>query len=160
MDEEANNRSLCKKQKGGIHGLVIGDVFRRLVARSLAQLYATQIQAACRPWQFALPTRVGTEAVIKTLATSTELDHRQTILYVDGGWGVRPHLPHQHVARLASSPPCKLMLAVRQIVLWHPIALCVARCRRQPPHHRTNRGWRTGRSTHAALYCLHFRIFG
>ena len=88
MDEEANNRSLCKKQKGGIHGLVIGDVFRRLVARSLAQLYATQIQAACRPWQFALPTRVGTEAVIKALATSTELDHQQTILYVDGGWGV------------------------------------------------------------------------
>ena len=43
------------------------------------------------------------------------------------------------------------MLAVRQVVLWHPVALCVARRRRQPPHHRTSRGWRTGRSTHARI---------
>ena len=41
------------------------------------------IQAAC-PCQFALSTRAGTEAVIKALATSTELDHHQTILSVDG----------------------------------------------------------------------------
>ena len=73
-----------QKPQGGIRGLVVGDLFRRLVSRSLAQLFASQLQKACRPWQYALTTRAGTEAVVKALVASTELDPDQTIVSVDG----------------------------------------------------------------------------
>ena len=47
------------KPNGGIRGLVIGDVLRRVIARCIAQVFATQFHAACAPHQFALSTRGG-----------------------------------------------------------------------------------------------------
>ena len=73
-----------QKPNGGIRGLVIGDLLRRLVSRSLAQFFATQLQTACRPWQFALSNRSGTEAVVRALTLSTELNSNHTIVSVDG----------------------------------------------------------------------------
>ena len=60
------------------------DFFRRLVSRSLVQLFASQLQRACRPWQYALSTRAGAEAVVKALVANTELDPDQNIVSVDG----------------------------------------------------------------------------
>ena len=42
------------------------DVLRRLVARFLAQQFAAGFDAAVQPHQYALSTRVGTEALIQT----------------------------------------------------------------------------------------------
>lgn len=50
-------------QNGRVRGIVVSDPFRRLVARCLAQTYAPQIRTACKPHQFALVTRAGTEAI-------------------------------------------------------------------------------------------------
>ncbi|CAK9081723.1 132 kDa protein [Durusdinium trenchii] len=73
-----------RKASGGVRGLVVGDFLRRLVARSLAQHYATDFEAACHPHQYALSTRAGTEALFHTLQLTTETDHLQTVLSVDG----------------------------------------------------------------------------
>ena len=73
-----------QKPSGGVRGLVVGDFLRRLVARSLAQHYAQDFDAKCHPYQYALSTRAGTEALIHTLQLTTELDPDQTIFSVDG----------------------------------------------------------------------------
>ena len=73
-----------QKPSGGVRGLVVGDFLRRLVARSLAQHYASDFDAKCHPFQYALSTRADTEALIHTLQLTTELDPSQTILSVDG----------------------------------------------------------------------------
>ena len=43
-----------RKPNGRVRGLVMGDTFRRLVARTLAQQFSAAFDTACRPFQFAL----------------------------------------------------------------------------------------------------------
>ena len=73
-----------QKPNGRVRGIVVGDLFRRLVARCLAQTYAPQIHTACKPHQFALSTRAGTEAIVHALTAATESNPTHTILSVDG----------------------------------------------------------------------------
>ncbi|CAE6929743.1 unnamed protein product, partial [Symbiodinium natans] len=47
------------KPGGGTRGLVVGDFLRRLVARTIAQQFASNFEAACNPYQYALSTRAG-----------------------------------------------------------------------------------------------------
>ena len=51
-----------RKPQGGVRGIATGDVFRRLVSRVLARLYADAFETATRPFQFALQTRAGATA--------------------------------------------------------------------------------------------------
>ena len=51
-----------RKPDGGVRGIVVGDVLRRLVARTIAQI-ADQVEAATAPFQYALRTRAGSECV-------------------------------------------------------------------------------------------------
>ena len=71
------------KPNGRVRALVIGNVFRRLVARALAKHFAEALQAACMPYQFGLSTRAGTEALDKLLQVATECNPRTTVLSVD-----------------------------------------------------------------------------
>ena len=73
-----------QKPDGGVRGIVVGDTLRRLVAKTLAKQYSKDFEAACSPFQFALPTRAGTECVAHVLRTATELDPRRTVVSVDG----------------------------------------------------------------------------
>ena len=73
-----------RKSNGRIRGLVMGDVFRRITSRTLAQQFAVPLQSACSPFQFALSTRAGTECIPRILRAATELDPRCTILSIDG----------------------------------------------------------------------------
>ena len=73
-----------QKPTGRIRGLVVGDLLRRVVSRSIAQHYGQTIHTACSPHQFALSTRAGTEAVVHALTATTQLSTTQTILSVDG----------------------------------------------------------------------------
>ena len=72
-----------RKSNGRVRALVVGDVMRRLVARTLAQQFAPAFEAACLPHQYGLSTRAGTEAVIRLLRAATEADARATVLSVD-----------------------------------------------------------------------------
>ena len=42
---------LPEKPDGGVRGIVVGDVFRRLVARTIAKQFAEQAEGATHPFQ-------------------------------------------------------------------------------------------------------------
>ena len=71
------------KPGGGTRGLVVGDFLRRLVARTIAQQFAADFEAACNPHQYALSTRAGAEALVHTLQARTQADPSLTLLSVD-----------------------------------------------------------------------------
>ena len=68
------------KLDGGVRGIVVGDVFWRVVARTIAQQFTPLAEAATHPFQYALSTRAGTECVAHIVQTLSELDHQSTIL--------------------------------------------------------------------------------
>ena len=72
------------KPTGGVRALVMGDVFRRLVARTLAQQFGEHFRMACAPFQYALSTRARPEALVRALRAATEADPRTTVLSIDG----------------------------------------------------------------------------
>ena len=63
---------------------MIGDTFRRAVARTVAQQLAPNFEEACAPHQYALSTRAGTECVARLLRAATELNPRLTVTSIDG----------------------------------------------------------------------------
>ena len=52
-----------QKPTGGVRGIVTGEVFHRLVARSIAQQLACAVEVATSPFQYALSTKAGGECV-------------------------------------------------------------------------------------------------
>ena len=73
-----------QKPSGGVRGIVVGDTFRRLVARTIAQQVSQAVEVATAPFQYALRTRAGCECVSHVFQTLTDLDEQATILSVDG----------------------------------------------------------------------------
>ena len=73
-----------QKPNGRVRGIVIGDILRRVVSRSIAQHFAAPIHQACSPHQFALSTRAGTEAIVHGITVATQTDPHLTVLSVDG----------------------------------------------------------------------------
>ena len=73
-----------RKPDGGVRGIVVGDFLRRLVARTLAQQFSKAVWEATAPFQFALSTKAGTEAVTHALQALTSLDEDATVVSIDG----------------------------------------------------------------------------
>ena len=73
-----------QKHDGGVHGIVVGDVVRRLVARTIAQQFTEEAEAVTHLFQYALSTRVGTECVAHVVQSLTSMDSNTTILSIDG----------------------------------------------------------------------------
>ncbi|CAE7916754.1 unnamed protein product, partial [Symbiodinium sp. KB8] len=73
-----------RKPGGGVRGIATGDTFRRLVSRSLARMFADTFDEATRPYQFALQTRAGTDALSGMLRAAVDLDSAATIVSLDG----------------------------------------------------------------------------
>ena len=67
-----------------VRGIVTGSSLRRLVARTFVQQEQETIAAACAPYQFALGTRAGTEALALLLRFLADLDAERIILQLDG----------------------------------------------------------------------------
>ena len=55
--------SALQKPDGGVRGVVVGDTFRRVIERTMAQQVAEAAEEATGPFQHALKTRAGTERV-------------------------------------------------------------------------------------------------
>ena len=53
------------KLDGGVRGRVVGDVFRWLVARTIAQQFTRMAEGATHPFQHALSTRAGAECLAR-----------------------------------------------------------------------------------------------
>ena len=73
-----------QKPNGGVRGIVVGDIIRRLVARTIAQQLSSTVEQATAPFQHALSTKVGGECIAHALQALTDLDPRTTVLSVDG----------------------------------------------------------------------------
>ena len=73
-----------RKPGGGVRGIATGDTFRRLVSRSLARMFADTFDEATRPYQFALQTRAGTDALSGMLRAAVDLDSAATMVSLDG----------------------------------------------------------------------------
>ena len=82
--ERLGRMTALQKPDGGVWGIVVVDVFRRLVGRTLAKQFVEQGQAATHPFQCALSTRAGTECVAHVVQALTSLDPSATILSIDG----------------------------------------------------------------------------
>ena len=73
-----------RKPGGGVRGIATSDTFRRLVSRSLARMFADTFDEATRPYQFALQTRAGTDALSGMLRAAVDLDSAATVVSLDG----------------------------------------------------------------------------
>ena len=73
-----------RKVDGGVRGIAIGTVFRRLVAKCLSQQYISEVEKVCAPFQFAMSTRAGTDCVGHAIRAMTDLNPRTTVLSIDG----------------------------------------------------------------------------
>ena len=73
-----------KKDNGRARGIVAGSVFRRLACKSLAKQFADDFLAATTPYQFALQTRAGTEALAHALQFLTDYDENTVVVSLDG----------------------------------------------------------------------------
>ena len=73
-----------QKPSGGVRGIVVGDSFRRLVSRTIAQQLRIAVEEATAPFQYAFTTRSGGECVAHAVQALTEADPSNTILSVDG----------------------------------------------------------------------------
>ena len=72
------------KPDGGVRGIVVGDVLRRLVARTMSQQTSPAVERATSPYQYALTTRAGCECVAHALQGLTEMDPEVTVTSIDG----------------------------------------------------------------------------
>jgi hypothetical protein len=107
-----------KKPNGKVRGIVSGDVFRRLVARTLAQQLATDFESACAPFQYALSTRAGAECVAHALRAATELDPSATVLSIDG-IGAFDHVSRQAMLSELAKLPVRLFYGSSSEYLWY-----------------------------------------
>ena len=67
-----------------MRGIVVGEVIRRLVARTVAQQLGSAVEAATSPFQYALSTRAGCECISHVLQALSELDADATVTSIDG----------------------------------------------------------------------------
>ena len=79
-----NGSHHCFEENGGIRGIVVGDILRRLVARTMAKQMAARVEAATAPFQYTLTTKAGCESVAHMLQSLTDQDERATIVSIDG----------------------------------------------------------------------------
>ena len=71
------------KFDGGVGGIVVGDILRRM-ARTIAKQIAKQVEAATAPFQYALSTKAGCECVAHMLQSLTDLNPEVTVTSIDG----------------------------------------------------------------------------
>ena len=73
-----------QKPRGGVRGIVVEDVLRRFVARTVAQHLGKAVEVATAPHQCALSSWTGTECVAHALQALTEMDPMTTIVSIHG----------------------------------------------------------------------------
>ena len=93
-----------------MRGLNAGDPFRRLVARTLAQQFASEFRQATAPYNFGMASHSGIESVIHYLRAITDTDPNACITKIDGVGAFDHILRAKMVAKLASLPTAHRLL--------------------------------------------------
>lgn len=76
--------ALQKPGGAGVRGIATGDALRRLTSRTLARTHASTFDQATRPFQFALQTRAGTDALAHVLQAALDARPSATVVSLDG----------------------------------------------------------------------------
>ena len=77
-------RITALRKDGGVRGITVGDILRRLVARRIAQQISKVVEESTALYQYALSTKVGCECVAHIVQTLTGSDESATVVSVDG----------------------------------------------------------------------------
>ena len=73
-----------KKDNGQIRGIVAGSVMRRLVCKTVAVQFSDDFLERTAPFQFALKTRAGTDALAHAIRLLTDMDPDTVVVGLDG----------------------------------------------------------------------------
>ena len=73
-----------RKDDDGVRGIVAGSVLRRLVCKALAKQFSDDIMSRTSPFQFALQTKAGTDALAHVLRFLTDADDQSVLVCLDG----------------------------------------------------------------------------
>ena len=109
------------RPNGGVRGIVVGDVSRRVEARIVAQQMSPAVEGATAHFQFALSTMAGCECVSHALQALTEADPETTFVSFDGASAFDLITRQRSVAGGAVLPICKTLLRQN-------FAILVGRC--------------------------------
>ena len=71
-----------QKPSGGVRGIVVDDIIRRLVARTISKQLSPVVERATAPFQYASSTKSGGECIFHALQALTDLDERATVLSI------------------------------------------------------------------------------
>ena len=67
-----------------MRGIVVGDVIRRFVAKTMAKQFMARFETATKPFQYALATRAGCESIAHAVQVASDRAPRATVLSFDG----------------------------------------------------------------------------
>ena len=73
------------KPDRGVRVIVVGDILRRMVARTLAKQISKKVEEATAPFEYTLSTKAGCECVAHILQSLTDLSPEVTFTSIDGG---------------------------------------------------------------------------
>ena len=73
-----------KKSSERVRGIVAGSILRRLIGKSLTKEFSDIFLEATKPFQFALQTRAGMDAICQIIRMMTDLDDSTVVLSLDG----------------------------------------------------------------------------
>ena len=128
------------------------QVFRRLVAKTLAKQFMKEVEQTCSPFQFALSTRAGVDCVGHAVRVATDADHTATVLSVHG-IGAFDHVFRASMLQTPRGAQIAQVVAVRAKVVQCPVVLQMGRFRRKQiwQHEGANRATH---SCHSLLFSL------
>ena len=72
------------KKDNKVRGIVAGSVLRRLVCKTVAKQYSDEFMARTAPFQFALQTKAGTDALAHVIRFLTDRDEDTVVASLDG----------------------------------------------------------------------------
>lgn len=73
-----------EKKDNNVRGIVAGAIIRRLVCKTVAQRFSDDFMRATAPFQLALQTRAGTDALAHLVQYLTDADEETVIASLDG----------------------------------------------------------------------------
>ena len=116
-----------QKPNGGVRGLVIGDVLRRVVSRCLVHMFATKHPRSLQSTPICLvhPCRDRGDHPCPQHSDATQHRHHSPI----HRWGrcIRHHIQNQHVAGTFQHPSSQPVPTLRALVVCHGVGIRLAR---------------------------------
>ena len=139
--------ALCKPD-GGVRGIVVGDILRRLVAKTMAKQVSKEAVTATAPFQYALSTKAGCECVAHMLQSITDLDPEATVISIHGIWGVRSDLQERDARGTPPDGEGRSDPPFREMFLWDSVNIFVRRRDGSHPTHPPGGGRGARRPPH------------